>query len=73
MFAGQSDVIIRSDVTSGVHPQNAPWYSGSLYYRNFFNVRRALLLPGNEKVHLVESLGNPTYSLASNWNCEVVA
>ena len=24
--AGQSDVIIRSDVTSGVHPPNAPWY-----------------------------------------------
>ena len=23
MFAGQSDVIIRSDVTSGVHPPNA--------------------------------------------------
>ena len=50
MFAGQSDVIIRSDVTSGVHPPNAPWYSGSLsriHYRNFFNVRRsALLLPG---------------------------
>ena len=52
MFAGQSDVIIRSDVTSGVHPPNAffnPWYSGSLSlsnYRNFFNVRRALLLPG---------------------------
>ena len=24
--AGQSDVIIRSDVTSEVHPPNAPWY-----------------------------------------------
>ena len=24
MFAGQSDVIIRRDVTSGVHPPNAP-------------------------------------------------
>ena len=40
MFAGKSDVIIRSDVTSGVHPPNAfPWYSGSLsriHYRNFF-------------------------------------
>ena len=50
MFAGQSDVIITSDVTSGVHPPNAffnPWYSGSLSRIHYRNVRRrGLLLPG---------------------------
>ena len=45
MFAGQSDVIIRSDVTSGVHPPIGTVVA--CHYHNFFNVRRrALLLPG---------------------------
>ena len=44
MFARQRDVIIRSDVTSGVHPPNVPCYSGSLSRILFYVRRRALYI-----------------------------